>query len=125
MLTRRELIGNAAAAVLTAPGRLQAAAPGSRVAVARCETYGSELLPTLRTMFDQLGGLAGLVRGKTVAIKINLTGGAGLRLGYAPAELSHYTHPGVIGTTVRLLGDAGARRIRLVEGCYGSAEPIE
>jgi uncharacterized protein (DUF362 family) len=76
-------------------------------------------------MFDQLGGLGGLVKGKTVAIKINLTGGAGLRLGYAPAELSHYTHPAVIGTTVRLMSEAGARRVRLLEGCYGSAEPIE
>jgi uncharacterized protein (DUF362 family) len=126
MLTRRELLGSAAAgaAMLAAP-RVLRAAPGSRVAVARCETYGSELLPTMRTMFDQLGGLGGLVKGKTVAIKINLTGAAGVRLGYAPAELSHYTHPAVVGTTVRLLHAAGARRIRILEGCYGSAEPIE
>ena len=125
-MTRRELIRSAAAgaAVLAAP-RSFAAAPASRVSVARCESYGTELLPALRTMFDQLGGLGSLVTGKTVAIKINLTGGAGQRLGYAPAELSHYTHPAVIGTTVRLLADAGARRIRLLEGCYGSAEPVE
>jgi uncharacterized protein (DUF362 family) len=126
MLTRRELIGNAAAgaAVLATPRVMRAEAPASKVAVARCESYGQELLPTMKTMFDQLGGLGPLVKGKTVAIKINLTGGAGLRLGYAPAELSHYTHPAVIATTVRLLSDLGARRVRLLEGCYGSAEPI-
>jgi uncharacterized protein (DUF362 family) len=126
MLTRRQLIGNAAAgaAVFAAPRMLRAEAPASKVAIARCESYGAELLPTMRTMFDQLGGLGALVRGKTVAIKINLTGGAELRLGYAPAELSHYTHPAVIGTTVRLLSDLGALRVRLLEGCYGSPEPI-
>jgi uncharacterized protein (DUF362 family) len=122
-MKRRDFIA-AGAAALAVP-RSFAAAPASRVAVARCESYGSELLPALRTMFDQLGGLGALVKGKTVAIKINLTGGADIRLGYAPAELSHYTHPAVIGTTVRLLSDAGARRIRLLEGCYGSSEPIE
>ena len=40
--------------------------------------------PTMATMFDQLGGLEKLVRGKTVAIKLNLTGMAYDRLGHLP-----------------------------------------
>jgi uncharacterized protein (DUF362 family) len=103
-----------------------ATAPASRVAVAKCKTYDSgELLPTLDKMFDQLGGLGRLVKGKTVAIKINLTGAASYRLGYLPAEDTHYTHPHVIAATVHLMGKAGARRIRLLESPWSTADPIE
>jgi len=42
----------------------------------------AELVPAMRKMFDQLGGLGRLVKGKTVAIKINLTGSPTYRLGY-------------------------------------------
>ena len=41
--------------------------------------------PTLDRMFDQLGGLGRLVKGRTVAIKLNLTGSPQLRLGSRPA----------------------------------------
>ena len=41
-------------------------------------------MPALQTMFDQLGGLGRLVKGKTVAIKINLTGAPTYRIGYLP-----------------------------------------
>jgi len=41
-----------------------ATAPTARVAVARCMTYGPELVPTMAKMFDQLGGLDRLVKGK-------------------------------------------------------------
>ena len=127
--TRRQWLSSIAltggALAVSNPLRSATQAPGSRVAVARCHSYGSELTPTLAKMFDQLGGLSGLVKDKTVAIKVNLTGGAGLRLTTTPAELSHYTHPAVIGATVHLLGKAGARRIRILEGCYSSADPLE
>jgi uncharacterized protein (DUF362 family) len=66
-------------------------------------------------MFDQLGGLDRLVKGKTVAVKLNLTGSADGRLGSLPVELTHWVHPQVIGATVHLLGKAGARRVRLLE----------
>ena len=103
-----------------------ATAAASAVAVAKCKTYdSSELVPTLDRMFDQLGGLGRLVKGKTVAIKINLTGAASYRLGYLPAEDTHYTHPHVIAATVHLMGKAGARRIRLLESPWSTADPIE
>lgn len=46
----------------------------------------------------QLGGLARLVGGKTVTIKINLTGEPNMRMGNTPAEDAQYTHPAVAGT---------------------------
>jgi uncharacterized protein (DUF362 family) len=105
---------------------LAADAPTAPVAVARCKTYNAaELVPTMQKMFDQLGGLGRLVKGKTVAIKINLTGAPTYRLGYLPLEDTHYTHPQVIAAAVHLMGKAGARRIRLLESPWSTADPVE
>jgi uncharacterized protein (DUF362 family) len=76
-------------------------------------------------MFDQLGGLSRLVQGKTVAVKVNLTGNAGGRMGFIPIGHTTWTHPAVIAATIHLLGRAGARRIRLLESPWKSAEPLE
>jgi uncharacterized protein (DUF362 family) len=105
---------------------LAATAPAAPVAVAKCKTYDSaELLPTMQKMFDQLGGLERLVRNKTVAIKINLTGAPTYRVGYLPLEDTHYTHPHVIAAAVHLMGRAGARRIRVLESPWSTAMPVE
>src|SRR5208283_3432452 len=125
-LTRREMLLGAGA-LLTLPvfpawGRAAVTAPTARVSVGRCMNYGPEVLPTLATMFDQLGGLDRLVRGKTVAVKINMIGVRSQRLGTAPMEETFWTNPVVIGGVVHLLGKAGARRIRVVEGPWSSAE---
>jgi uncharacterized protein (DUF362 family) len=88
-------------------------------------TYGPEVVPTLATMFDQLGGLDRLVKGKTVAMKINMIGVRSQRLGTAHMEDTFWTNPVVIGGVVHLLGKAGARRIRVVEGPWSSAETLE
>ena len=126
MPSRRAFLLQTSAACLAAPSLLRAEAPASRVSVARCKTYdASELVPTLQKMFDQLGGLDRLVKNKTVAIKINLTGSPTYRLGYLPLEDTHYTHPHVIAATVHLLGRAGARRIRLLESPWSTADPVE
>ena len=128
--TRRQWLAAAVGAALARPFAAAAAsssATGSspRVAIAKCPTYGAELLPAMQQMFDQLGGLERLVKGKTVAIKINMTGDTGYRLGHLPAEDTHYTHPRVIAATVHLMGRAGARRVRLLESCWSSAGPLE
>jgi uncharacterized protein (DUF362 family) len=102
-----------------------ASAPTARVAVARCSSYGSELLPTLTRLFDQLGGLGRVVKGKTVAIKINLTGMPSYRVAYLPLGETHYTSPHVMAATVHLMGQAGARRIRLLESPWSTADPVE
>jgi len=127
-LTRRELLAGAGigAGVLLAPGlsRAAVAKPG-RVAVARCKTYGPELVPAMAKMFDQIGGLGGLVKGKTVAIKINLIGVRWQRLGNAPMEETFWTHPRAIGAAVSLIGKAGAKKIRVVEGPWSTPETLE
>ena len=127
--SRREFVGAmgaAAGAWLARPMMsLARALPASRVAVGTCHEYGPEVTATLAKMFAQLGGVEGLVRGKTVAVKLNLTGTATDRLGYLPAEITHWVHPQVIGATVQLLGRAGARRIRLLESPMATTEPLE
>lgn len=124
MITRREWIAMIGAAPLVR-GAAAAAAPASPVSVARCASYSEDVTAYLSAMFDQLGGLERLVRGKTVTIKVNMTGSPGSRLrGKAPA-LTHYTHPKVLGAAAYLLGRAGARRIRFVESAWATAGPLE
>ncbi len=129
--TRREWLWKTAAALSGAYGAdaslgRAAGVPTAPVALARCKTYDpAELLPTMRRMFDQLGGLGRLVKGKTVAIKINLTGSPTYRLGYLPLEDTHYTHPHVIAAAANLMAQAGARRIRLLESPWSTADPVE
>jgi len=95
------------------------------VAVGVCHEYGPGVVDVLGKMFDQLGGLGGLVGGKTVAVKLNLTGMAYTRLGYAPPGATHWVHPEIVGATVNLLAQAGAHRIRLLESPMSTAEPLE
>src|SRR5260370_36100923 len=110
---RREFLGRTSAllsgAYLAGTSLARAVAPASPVSVARCKTYDpSELLPIMRTMFDQLGGLGRLVKGKTVAIQINLTGAPSYRLGNPPLEDPHYTPPNAIPAALHLLSQAEA-----------------
>jgi len=126
-ITRRQfLAGSTMALGLGAKHLLPVAraAAAATVSVAKCDTYGAALVPTLDRMFDQLGGLGRLVKGRTVAVKLNLTGPATIRLGNLPAGLSHWVHPRVIGAVVHLLDRAGAHRIRLLEGGYASGIPL-
>src|SRR6185369_8832528 len=123
---RREWITRTAAGLAASQFLRAADAPTAPVAVSRCRTYEpGELVPAMQKMFDQLGGLERLVRNKTVAIKINLTGAPTYRLGYLPLEDTHYTHPHVIATAVHLMSKAGARRIRLLESPWSTAAPVE
>jgi uncharacterized protein (DUF362 family) len=123
---RRRFLQGAGAAMAAPWFARAAAAPAAPVAVARCKTYSaSELVPVLSRMFDQLGGAGRLVKGKTVAMKINLTGSPTYRLKHYPLEDTHYTHPVVIAATAHLLGRAGAKRIRILESPWSTADPVE
>lgn len=129
-INRREFIqgiGVAMAGSAIAPAHVYGAstAPTAPVAVAKCATYGPEMRSTLATMFDQLGGLARLVKGKTVAIKLNLTGSPTEPLKGMPMGMTTWVHPEVVGATVSLLGQAGARRIRLVESTAHATKSFE
>ena len=123
-INRREFIQGlsaAAAGFYLAPSGLWAnAAPTAPVAVAKCATYGPEVRTTLATLFDQLGGIDKLVRGKTVALKINVTGSPPEFFHKMPLGETYWVHPQVVGSVVNLLGKAGARRIRLLESPTGS-----
>jgi uncharacterized protein (DUF362 family) len=126
--TRRQFLAGSAAVVGLQAARLvpfARAAAAATVSVAKCDTYGAELLPTLDRMFDQLGGLGRLVRGRTVAVKLNLTGPPWVRLGTLPAGLAHWVHPRMVGAVVHLLDRAGAHRVRLLEGGYASGIPLD
>jgi uncharacterized protein (DUF362 family) len=129
-LNRRQWLQAAAGAAATVAFRPSAAkaaqAPASPVAIARCESYRTAVLrPQVEAMFDQLGGLAGLVRGKTVTVKLNMTGSPAMRFEGRPLGSTHYCHPNLVGVVCALLDGAGARRVRLVESGFATAMPLE
>jgi len=127
-MTRREWLGLAAVAPIAARNSLFAKeAKTAPVSVAKLASYSNndEIVSTMSTMFDQIGGLSGLVKNKTVSVKLNLTGSPGQRLQGRPLGSTHYTHPKTAAAMIHLLDQAGARRIRLVEGCFDTNAPLE
>jgi uncharacterized protein (DUF362 family) len=116
-MTRREWL-----ALIAASPLLQAdakPAPVAPVSIAKCASYDEDVAAKLATMFDQLGGLPKLVRNKTVAIKLNMTGGPGNRLNGAAPGITHMVNPRVVEATVHLMVRAGARRVRILESAWG------
>jgi uncharacterized protein (DUF362 family) len=127
-LNRRDFLQGASAAALglslPSTGLLaKALAPTAPVAVAKCDSYGPAVVASLETMFDQLGGLKKLVYGKTVAIKVNVTGDFSTRYKGMEQGVTYWVHPEVVSATVHLIGKAGAKRIRIVESPTGSMAP--
>ena len=119
-------VGMAASAYVAGPKLLSAVeAPASRVAIGQCPEYTGQVRDVLASMFDQLGGLQSLVRGKTVAVKLNLTGTTDIKLATMSSQMTHWVHPQVIGSVVSLLGQAGATRIRLLESAPFGTKPLE
>src|SRR5438270_6719088 len=90
------------------------AGPAEPVAVAKVRSYDEDLTTQFRRMFDQIGGIGNEVKGKTVGIKVNLTGG-GAFPGYTTGD-THWVHPRVVGAAVAAFGALGAKRIRILEG---------
>ena len=128
-VSRREFLGVAGMAVgahIAQPALASALkAPASRVAIGQCQQYNHQVTDVLATMFDQLGGLEKLVSGKTVAIKLNMTGPTNNQLNSMPNQMTHWVHPQVIGSLISLLGNAGAQRIRLLESAPFGTKPLE
>ena len=119
-------MGMATAGFMVRPARASSlAAPAGRVAIGKCREYDRQVANILHTMFDQLGGLDHLVRGKTVAVKLNMTGLPDAKLNHMPNQMTHWVHPQVIGSLVSLLGRAGATRIRLLESAPAGTKPLE
>jgi uncharacterized protein (DUF362 family) len=100
------------------------APPGARVvALTRCRSYGAEAEAALRDSFDRLGGLGALVSGKTVSVKVNLTGRPFTWLFGLPPGETYLTHGDTALVLATLLFEAGARRVRFVESAP-FAEPM-
>ena len=132
LCTRRQFLQRASAVgaglllpSLGDPLARAAGKPTSPVSIARCGNYQPDtLLQQLATMMDQLGGLAKLVAGKTVAVKVNLTGDVHQPALGLPPGRTYHVHPHVVLAAATLLDRAGARRIRFLEGTYQNG-PME
>lgn len=119
-ITRRGVFTGVAGAALGslagggfAQGR---SAPASPVAIARCRSYDANIQKNLATMLDQIGGIGSLVKGKTVAIKLNLTGQPA-RFPVDP-KLPYRTESTTLLATCNLIARAGAKRIRIIENFF-------
>jgi len=133
--SRRDLLavsGLSAGVLAARPAAADVAPPSSPlvspVSVAKVTGYDVDLVAQLNKMFDQIGGIGQLVRGKTVAIKVNLTGssGTGRHVGLSAGQTS-WVHPNVVGALTAIFARMGAKRIRILESTfrkhYGS--PLE
>jgi uncharacterized protein (DUF362 family) len=100
-------------------------APSSPVAIQRCESFEPQVFRRrLDAALDLIGGIGNLVRGKTVTVKINLTGMSWEPCCGLPAQETYITHPSSLAALCAALDDAGARRIIVIENYY-RAEPPE
>ena len=136
-LTRRQFIGRTLAVTSGLPlglhlaeNPLLAATPTAQaahrsdanVAIVQCRSYGPELRPAFDKCFDLLGGLGPLVKGKTVTIKLNLTGTNFSAFLGRPVGETYMTHPATAMALAAALFGAGAKRVRFVESTQSSAE---
>jgi uncharacterized protein (DUF362 family) len=111
-LSRREVLATGAMAGL---GVLKANTPNGKVALVRCRSY-NDFGAQLAAAFDHIGGIQKLVGGKTVALKLNLTGNP-KNFPLTP-ELPYRTDGSTVATTVHMLAQAGAKRVRLIESFF-------
>ena len=120
--TRRDILAaTAAAATLGSANLLKADAPASSVAIVRCHAY-RDFTRNLTTAFDQLGGIGKLVRGKTVCLKVNLTGNP--KNWPLTPDLPYRTNAQAIASTVYLLAQAGAQRVRIIESFFPADQDL-
>ena len=124
-LSRREVLaaGTTGAAVLAVPRAMYSSSPkpACTVAIARCREY-ADFQPQLSSAFDQIGGIGKFVRGKTVAVKLNLTGNPA-NFPLTP-DLPYCTNGATVANVVYLLAKAGARRVRLIESFFPATQDL-
>ncbi len=120
-ISRRNLLYGLGAVAL-APVASKAA-PASPVAITRCRSYGQEFEKSLNTVIDQIGGIGSLVKGKTVALKLNLTGNIS-RFPERP-DLPYRNNPDTVLATATLLARAGARRVRIIESFFPAGQDLD
>jgi uncharacterized protein (DUF362 family) len=120
------VVAGATALGALSPARLRAAQPPSApVSLGGCQSYElPAVTAALQATLDRIGGLRNLVAGKTVTVKLNLTGNPAQGTLGLPAGRTYQTHPNVAHALAILLDRAGARRIRFVENTYED-QPFE
>jgi uncharacterized protein (DUF362 family) len=118
-ITRREAFGVAATAAVSF-GRT---VPASTVAIARARAYDSNIYATLKSLTDQVGGLKPVVKNKTVAVKLNLTGNPSRFP--VKAGLPYRTEPSTVLAMCQLMARAGAKRIRLIESFFPAQQEVD
>jgi len=96
----------------------------AKVAVVPCRDYGPDVRAALDRSFDLLGGIGGLVKNKTVTVKINLTGSKFGAILDRPVGESYMTHPATAMALAAAFFGAGARRVRFVEST-NLRQPLE
>ncbi len=89
------------------------------MAIVRCRNY-QDFSARLESAFDQIGGIGSLAKGKTVGLKLNLTGNPA-HFPLTP-DLPYRTNPETVAATVHLLAKAGARRVRIIESFFPATQ---
>ena len=122
-VTRREMLTTSGAVLsgMALSGKARASAPSSSVSIVRCRNY-KDFSAQLSQAFNDIGGIGSLVRGKTVAVKINLTGNPA-RFPLDP-NLPYRTDPESLAATVHLLAKAGAKRVRIIESFFPATQDL-
>jgi uncharacterized protein (DUF362 family) len=127
-MNRREMLTTTGAATLAALGvpklmkaRTPGSAPASSVAIVRCRDYAA-FGQQLSGAFDQIGGIDKLVRGKTVALKVNLTGNP--KNWPLTPDLPYRTDGQTVAAVVHLFAKAGARRVRIIESFFPADQDL-
>lgn len=89
----------------------------AKVAIVSCTTYDSQAVQaSLGQALALLGGIGGLVNGKTVTVKVNLTSDGTYRDQFGrPAGESYITHGATATALATLLLAAGAQKVRFVD----------
>jgi uncharacterized protein (DUF362 family) len=123
-LSRRDLLASAAGIALSGAARGDTKpAPAAPVAIARCRSYDKAFDEALTSSLDKIGGIGSLVKGKTVAIKLNLTGNI-TRFPNRP-ELPYRNDPATVLSVARQIARAGATRIRMIESFFPAKQDLE
>ncbi len=127
--SRRQMLrrtAGAAGLLAAGGGRVAFGAPKHRtkvpslpVAIQKCEGYEPKrLAERLDKTLDLIGGIGSLVRGKTVTVKLNLTGYPKLKLGGLPSYRTFHVHPNIVAALCGRLHRDGAKHIVLVESYF-------
>ena len=122
VLSRRHFIKVAAAAAVAAPVAASPAAAGSDTppgappraltSVGLCKRYDfAEVRRTLARLFEEIGGVRALVRGRQVTVKTNLVNTSQEDVSGLPVWLGVTVHPVVAMALGSLLTDFGAKRV--------------